>query len=262
MSGAFSLVFLQTVVGGFATLIFAPPGLLGRGFYRFMGGLYAVLFGLALWIESQAFETVGGVARWGTAYAALVGAYAILTWTPLIGVGYLLVALATPCGFAFLWNLAAKTAFLYGLEGVARGMWLADIALSSVLLGSATTAMLFGHWYLTTPDLSTRYLRCLNAVVIVALAASAMLFGASLAVNWATLRELGFLTVVSFGGVFLWGRTLVGFGAVGVCVGLTWFCLREDSTQAATGFLYLVVLFLLMGELLSCFLTAQTRLPL
>jgi hypothetical protein len=141
-------------------------------------------------------------------------------------------------------------------------MWHANVLVSSLLLGSATTAMLFGHWYLTTPRLSTHYLRRFGVVTMLALAVLGLLFVATLAVHWEALNRLGFVAFLSFGGIFLWGRVLLGFGVVGICVGLAWYCLREDSTQAATGFFYLVVLFLLMGELLSRFLTEQTRLPL
>lgn len=246
MGRVLSVVLMEMGVGGFVLLLFVPPTLLGRGFYRFMGGFYALLWVLALWVEAQ---VGGGVDGKKAIFGVLVGLYAILAWTPLSIFGYGLLGLAIPLGGAVLWRLAPEKGFLEAVR-------------TSLLLGSATTAMLLGHWYLTTPSLSTRYLRRLNRVLIGTFLVSAFLFAVRLATSWSALKERGYVAIESFGGVFLWGRALVGFGVAGVCVALTWFCVREDSTQAATGFLYLVVLFLLMGEFLSQFLTAQTRLPL
>ena len=124
------------------------------------------------------------------------------------------------------------------------------------------TAMLFGHWYLTTPDLPVRYLRRLNGAVIVGLALAA----GRAAITGGLLRAgVGDATVLSLpllGEVYLLARVLFGLVATAVCVGLTWYCLREDSTQAATGFLYLVVCFSIMGEFISHMLMPQLLLPL
>lgn len=246
MGRALSIVLMEMGIGGFVLLLFAPPTLLGRGFYRFMGGFYTLLWGLTLWIEAQ----IGRDIREDKMIlGVLMGLYAVLAWTPFSVLGYGLLGLAIPVGGVVLWGLDPERGFLEAIR-------------TSLLLGSATTAMLLGHWYLTTPDLSTRYLRRLNRVLMGTFIVSAFLFVVRVATSWSALKEKGYVAIESFGGVFLWGRALVGFGGAGVCVALTWFCVREDSTQAATGFLYLVVLFLLMGEFLSQFLKAQTQLPL
>jgi hypothetical protein len=262
MSRAFSLVFGQLVIGGFLTLVFVPPGILGRGFYRFMGGFYAVLLGFAWWVEGQVFGFAGSIALWSGLFAAVVLLYAVLVWTPLRAVGYGLVWLAIPCGIGALWQMATGIQSAYGgLSATAWGLW-GSFLLSSLLLGSAMTAMLFGHWYLTTPDLPTRYLRRLNNTMLVALVGMGLWLAVTIWLARAWLSETGFLALGSFGGIFLWTRLLVGIGVSLTCGLFTWFCLREDSTQAATGFLYLVVVFLLMGELLGRFLLEKTLLPL
>ena len=132
----------------------------------------------------------------------------------------------------------------------------ARFALSAGLVGFSMTAMLFGHWYLTTPELSTRYLMRLHGCLLAAWAGCAAWAAASL---WGR-PEL--LSLRSPGGVFVIARLLFGVAAAGASAVLAWYFLREGSTQSATGFLYLVSVFALMGEFVAYYLTLQAGLIL
>ena len=133
---------------------------------------------------------------------------------------------------------------------------------SALLTGSAMTAMLFGHWYLTTPDLPVRYLQRLNYAVIAGLALAVGRSVVTALLLHGGHGDAAVLATPLLGEVYVLARVLFGLVATGACVGLTWYCLREESTQAATGFLYLVVCFSLMGEFISHMLMPQLRLPL
>lgn len=258
MSRAFCLILAEMTAGGFATLVFVPPHILGPSFYRFVGLLYAACLGLTMYMFPRVLPGVAPT-RWGWALAAPVVAYAVLSWTRWRGVGYLLVWASLPVVAVFVGKLSAV-----GPPLSAGGMaaTVASYHASALLTGSAMTAMLFGHWYLTTPDLPVRYLQRLNYAVIAGLA---LVVGRSVATGLLLrggVADAAVLSAPLLGGVYVLARVLFGLVATGACVALTWYCLREESTQAATGFLYLVVCFSLMGEFISHMLTPQLRLPL
>jgi hypothetical protein len=260
MSRAFCLVFGQLSVGGFLTLAFVPPRALGRGFYGFAGSLYAVLFLVATRFSWAAFGVEQSA--WTVAFAGVVVLHAVASWARRAIWAYGLVWAGIPVGFGHVVGSALLVQRRYGIAASQSGLVAADFLLSALLTGSALTAMLFGHWYLTTPDLPTRYLRRLGNVIL-GLLLTAGLWTAFAA--WSAreaLAEVGLLSFGSLAGAMLWARWLFGLGAASVFGLLTAYCLREDSTQAATGFLYLVVCFLLMGELLDRYLLERMQLPL
>ena len=117
---------------------------------------------------------------------------------------------------------------------------------SALLLGSALSAMLMGHAYLTAPGMSMEPLYRLLAAVAVALLLRVGVEACAL-VGWARQHELANLE----GDVLLWLplRWLVGFLAPGVLCWLAYLTARIRSTQSATGILYVVVIFCFLGEL-------------
>lgn len=117
---------------------------------------------------------------------------------------------------------------------------------SAALLGAAISAMLMGHMYLIAPGMSLTPLMRLLAATAVTTAARMAADGYAL-LSWtaahpsANLRndELLWLPV----------RWVVGFV---LPLGLTWMAwqsARIRSTQSATGILYVVVIFVFLGEL-------------
>jgi hypothetical protein len=281
MSRAFCLVLAELTAGGFATLIFVPPHILGPTFSRFMGILYSACLVGVLYLLSQVMPDAipTGVL---VAFAAPVVAYTVIAWTRRAGLAYLLTWLSLPAAVLFVvWvaiaggeSAAAERAAIAGGAAIVEPAGVLGSGLggrlglvgssiiSALLTGSAMTAMLFGHWYLTTPDLPVRYLRRLNGAVIVALGLAAARAGVTGGLLRAGFGDPTALSMPLFGEVYLLARVLFGIVAAGVCVGFTWYCLREDSTQAATGFLYLVVCFSVMGEFISHVLMPQLLLPL
>lgn len=138
--------------------------------------------------------------------------------------------------------IAGLVAAVCGRPGVAF-LLSRSFPYSAFLLGTATTAMLMGHWYLISPTMSLQPLQRLLVAFFVALGLRAATAGAELwfwqggissdptAIVWLLLR---------------WGVGLVGPAVLGW---MAWQSARIRSTQSATGILYVVVIFTFIGEL-------------
>jgi hypothetical protein len=144
--------------------------------------------------------------------------------------------------------------------------WLAVVgsASASLLLGAVTVTMVLGHWYLVDTSLSIAPLadgaRWFAAAVLArwGAVAATLIYG-----GWATLR-VGRLAdlIFSTSGLFFLFRSLMGLGAPLVLAGLIWQTVKIRSTQSATGLLYVTLVLVLFGELVSEFLHVLTGYPL
>src|SRR5262245_25570207 len=121
-------------------------------------------------------------------------------------------------------------------DGPAPGWRVANGLTAAALLGTATTAMLMGHSYLTAPSMSLlRLLAAMGAAIL----ARATVAGAAL-VSWTGSHSLFNLedeTVLWL--PVRWALGIVGPLALGM---MAWSCARLRSTQSATGILYVVVI--------------------
>ena len=135
---------------------------------------------------------------------------------------------------------------------------------SAVLLGAVHTGMWFGHWYLVTPDLPVAYLRRFNTVLLWSLVLSISLFGVNMVVR--SQAE----DVVSFNfhyQLIFWMRLGIGFAGTLLLYFISWDCLRPKSvakdelgaTRAATGFLFIAIITVLLGEFCSRYLFLSMR---
>jgi hypothetical protein len=120
--------------------------------------------------------------------------------------------------------------------------------------------MNLGHWYLVSRSLPFALL-ARGAALFAALAASraALLAVAVIAVPWTE----GFASLVSLERDALFFLFRVLWGIVGP-LALSYFIWKTadmKSNQAATGLLYVALVFVLIGELLSSYLTVATGFP-
>lgn len=146
----------------------------------------------------------------------------------------------------------------------ARALCAAGSASSALLLGSTAVSMILGHWYLVDPKLAITPLKA--GAFGFALAAVAR----PLVVLWSVLGEghsalrltSGADLVYSTPALFFLFRALTGLGGPLLLAGLIWQTVRMRSTQSATGLLYVALILVLFGELISQFLTITTGLPL
>ena len=122
------------------------------------------------------------------------------------------------------------------------------MALSALVLGTTLDAMVLGHWYLVQHGLSFEPLRrmslALLAVVGVRLLLAALwLFALG---GWGRLLGPGPLAMDTT--LFLLLRGLLGFvGPLGLGW-MVWECVKLKSNTSATGILYVICVFVLVGE--------------
>jgi hypothetical protein len=135
---------------------------------------------------------------------------------------------------------------------------------SALLLGAVTVTMILGHWYLVDTSLSIAPLKDGARVVSLAVAARlAIVAGALLLGGWQTLRVARAADLVfSTNGLFFLFRSLMGLAAPLVIAALVWQTVKIRSTQSATGLLYVALILVLFGELVSGFLRLTTGYPL
>ncbi len=134
-----------------------------------------------------------------------------------------------------------------------------DNVASALLLGSAISAMLMGHSYLIAPAMSLSPLNRLLGLLAFSLVVRIGLACWGL-YEWTRLSSARTLELET--GLWLGARWLLGLI---IPIGLTWMAwesARIRSTQSATGILYVVTVFVFLGELLSLLLIGKTGFPM
>ena len=122
---------------------------------------------------------------------------------------------------------------------------------SSALLGTALVSMTLGHWYLVNAALSFEHLiRMTRLLVVAALVKTAVSVGIYYVHDGAVL-SLAF----DFDALILGVRAGAGLLAVLAMGVMAFLCAKARSNQSATGILYVVVFFTIVGELCSMYLT-------
>ena len=157
-------------------------------------------------------------------------------------------------------SISAATLVAYH-EAIRPDSWawsLAGAAAATAILGSVNLAMILGHWYLVVRGMPIEPLKRLSVSLLASSIARVILVIVVLGV--ASEAELYRIAVAQ--GIFFWMR--VGWGLVGplVLFPMIWGTVKIRSTMAATGILYVAVVAVVIGEVLSTYLSALMNLPL
>ena len=270
----FYIVFSQLAVGGLALLLIIPKDLVGRGFYRLMSLIYLLVMVFArcahLAINGNSISFSNFFLAWEghdsifvLAFCALLLLYTISLWLKQSLINRVLLIVGAICGV--IWTVFSAQS--YGeLIDVPAGKFLlsAQFLVSAVLLGSVNSGMWFGHWYLVTPNLPVIHLKRFNQIFLVSLFLSIAFFGVNVFLRWQAVdvSPFNFFHQVAF-----WLRLLLGFGGSVLLYIIIWDCLRDKSTQrdvvgatrAATGFLYIAMLTVFIGEFCGRLLLLEVR---
>jgi hypothetical protein len=240
----------RLAVGLLASLLLLSPRQINPRFYR---TLFLTAFALAItgliftWDNTWTWLVV---AVGGAAVLAVLGS---LTWSFEEAPGgrvLIVLTLASLLGGLVLHEMTLSH------DGRPADVWLIINGLTSAaLLGTAMTAMLMGHSYLTAPAMSMRPLLTLLAAMGGAIVARTALAGTALAF-WTQSHSLVNLNDVAV--LWLPVRWLLGIVAPLILGLMAWSCARIRSTQSATGILYVVVIFCFLGELMSLLLLGKT----
>ena len=143
--------------------------------------------------------------------------------------------------------------------------WLTELAVAAVS-GATVGGMLLGHWYLTTPAMSTTPLNRVNWFLC-GVAIDRLLFGAiALGLFWPFADEsttgIGAANWTSTHTVWLmleWLGGILGPLAVSIMVVRI---LKYKNTQSATGVLFVGVILSFIGEMTGALLRHELQLPL
>jgi hypothetical protein len=258
------LVFLELAVGGVALLAWADwRREVSRGFLLLTAIVLWLSGAIALWVR-ESFPLSLTVSSWRAletpalgAFLVLLLAYIVLAWRRVRWGRAALVGLAAAAGLAAL--VAAALVHSAASGPLAT---LVSLLLGAASLGGAMVGMLLGHWYLVTPNLSTRPLVVMTLAFLVAAALQGALLplelgaaggGAEQAAGASALLQT---YVVAFG-----LRVLVGI-VLPVALGImTWQTCRLRSMMSATGLLYIAVSCVLAGEVAAKTLFFLTGVP-
>jgi hypothetical protein len=181
----------------------------------------------------------------GRSGALLVIASAVLAYFATVAWGLGLPRIALPVTFLIVLGTAAV------LIGASRtsspeawALGAAGRLASAFLLGSTMTAMLLGHYYLTSPAMSIDPLRRFVLCIAWALGLRGLVSVVDMGLGGLDGQLTG--TVDTLMLASRWG---VGFVGVVVATFLAWRTVQIRSTQSATGILYIAMILVLFGEL-------------
>jgi protein NrfD len=150
-------------------------------------------------------------------------------------------------------------------DAVFAGLVIASFLSSAALLGGSCGAMILGHWYLVLPTMDVGHLQSLARLHIVSTIVRIVVVSVAvwLAIaSWEPGLGPSFARyVLSSGGIFFWQRVLFGLAGPAVLSYLTWETAKIQSTQSATGILYVDFFTVVVGEMLAKFVLLSTSVP-
>lgn len=237
-------VMLQLTLGlHFAALVTDWRGEVTRGFLALTAATALTLAGLAFGLAG--LGRVEGLERALGAILALgLLAYTLLLASPRRSPRLQIGALTLACGLA-----AVGLAALHRPSpALGPPLTAAAYFLSALALGTGVGGMVLGHWYLTTPMLTSRPLRLFCDLLLLSLIPLTALAA------WYLLLAPGSVTLGGLSGAALWlGVGTITLFPFGVTLAARGCCVdgpgRGRSLQAATGLLYLVAACILAGGL-------------
>ncbi|HKY20589.1 MAG TPA: hypothetical protein VJM31_05155 [Vicinamibacterales bacterium] len=238
----------------------------GVKFFRFNAGTAALLIGAGFALRAEP-ETANTLHTASNALLIVTEAAIVIYWATI---GRMLATIRP----ALLWTaiaagLAAVILQALEISGDAPGLMplltVASFLSSVALLGGACGAMVLGHWYLVVPSLDVAHLQSIvrlhigSTVVRVAVVAAAV---AIAIVAWEPSAPSFERYIFSLDGIFFWQRIAFGLAGPAVLSWLTWETAKIQSTQSATGILYVDFFTVMVGEVLAKYLLLSTKVPL
>jgi len=234
-------------------------------FFRFNAGLAAILIGVAMVFRPA--EDTGAFANSGFIALTIAEAAIVVYWAT---VGRLLArvrpAIAAVAIVAGVIALVAQALAAAGSGGTSQALAVTSFITSAAMLGGACTAMILGHWYLVLPSMPVTHLQKIVKFHIVALLVRIVVVGVTVYVAFATWPPEGGPSfrhyITSFNGIFFWMRVLFGLAAPVLLSYMTWETAKIQSTQSATGILYVDLFTVVVGEVLAVQVFLERGVPL
>jgi protein NrfD len=249
----------------------------GVKFFRFNGGLAAVLLGIALAFRYQSVTMSIDAPGIGASsvvvslsdVALLVSAGITLFYWATIGRIFTRARMAILAAAAIAGLIAIALQALEissGSSSPVVALTVLSFLTSALMLGGACTAMILGHWYLVIPSMEVSYLQAIVKGHIASMLARVVVVGAAVWFAIATYQpESGVPSfrhyIMSVDGIFFWQRILFGLAGPAILSYLTWETAKIRSTQSATGILYVDFFTVVVGEVLAKYIVLATHVP-
>lgn len=237
----------------------------GVKFFRFNAGMAAILniVGFAFLPD----DYTGAAAEISLVALAIAEAAIVLYWATigrmLASIRPAIVGTACIAGVIAIVMQALAVPSPWGAAG--QALTVTSFLTSAAFLGGACTAMVLGHWYLVIPSMAVRHLQSIVKLHIGSMIVRVAIVGLAVGVAMAAWPpEMGprfDRYIFSVDGIFFWQRILFGLAGPAVLSYLTWETARIQSTQSATGILYVDFFTVVVGEVLAKYLLLATRVP-
>ena len=256
----FSVFLHLFAMGTGATLIAVPYRQIGKYYFNFHSTMLLVLVAVAILVGqpwSQLWK--------GNAYAKVVAGLSML-FAVLVLVQNVVVraaeadlridALILPVSAGAVFIIMA--AFGWTAYGTGTALLLTFHLLSAALvLGTSMVAMSTGHWYLANAQLSFDILIRLCRMFVLAIGIKAVVVAI-----YAIWRFEDYWRLEDFYKLVMGVRIAAGiFFAVALAL-MSLSCAKRHANQSATGILYVAVVFVLIGETISLYLTLGMQRPI
>lgn len=244
------LFLLEACAGTAFLLLFFPPTVLGRGFFSLHGALAAIFGGLALMVKPAGLPHGMTVAATGC-----LAAYTLVAHWGWASPGRAVLLAGSICAG---WSLA-RVALVAPLDS-GSGWTVVGAMAGGLFFGSVVLIMNLGHWYLVSRSLPFQLL-ARGAALFAGLAVFRTLYLALSVATHPTSEGLHTLLSLEKDALFFLFRVLWGIVGPLALSYFIWRTAEMKSNQAATGLLYVALVFVLIGELLSSYLTVATGFP-
>ena len=240
-----ALFLLEAAAGTSIVLLAFPPRVLGKGFFALHGLIAVCALGSA--------RVLGPFPAAALSLSALA-AYTLLSRVGRQGWARPLLALSAAAQIVALFQLSRTL-------GGGVPVWIfANALLGALLFGGALLTMNLGHGYLVSRTLPKELL-FRAATGFAALCAARLAFALLVAARRPSASGWDSLTSLDRNALFYLFRVLWGIAGPAALSYFVFQTARLKSNQAATGLLYVALIFVLIGEMLSSALTVLTRSP-
>ncbi|HVR86564.1 MAG TPA: hypothetical protein VMU54_19735 [Planctomycetota bacterium] len=254
-------VFLNLFALGMgAALIAVPYRQIGKYYFSFHSTMLLILVAVAV-LVGQPWSLLGQ----GTAYMRVVAGLSML-YAALVLVQNVLVraaegdlrvdALILPVSAGSVFIIMA--AFGWTAYGTGTALLLTFHLLSGALvLGTSMVAMSTGHWYLANAQLSFDILIRLCKMFVLSIGIKSVVV--AIYVAW---RFEDYWRLEDFYKLVMGVRIAAGIVLALALALMSLSCAKRHANQSATGILYVAVVFVLIGETISLYLTLGMQRPI
>jgi hypothetical protein len=287
-----ALVLLQLAAGLAACTLLSSSKDLSGGFFALHGGIVTACLSLSWFVSGRGgfllrrgneagAAATGGAARDGGALSLALAPRSLLLAAILTATAATLCArlrsarsLTLSKNLLFVSVLSSLALLLsrvrvepfVSLPGIGATWLAAGLLLGALLFGAVVWAMNLGHWYLVSTSLPfgllVRATEAFACLVLLRAAFAAVALGLVARGSAGEAGEaLARLLDPMRDGFFFWSRVTWGLLAPLLLAPFVVKTARMRSNQAATGLLYVGLVFVLVGELLAAYLTRRSGLP-